>query len=160
MVMDLLAVDPGNFGQSLAAVTLAGRQQRPRQGRPGVDLVLDVAHNPDAVRALFGELGRLRQGGRQYLVFACMADKDVQAMVAHAMDAVDAWHVTDFDDPRALPAAAATAAIRAVRPDAAVREHATVGDALGAALDEALPGDRVVVFGSFRIVAAAMEQDL
>lgn len=157
---DGVRADPGNFGQSLAAVTLAGRQQRLRpRRRPGVDLILDVAHNPDAVQALFGELGRPRSG-RQYSVFACMAAKDVQAIVAHAADAVDVWHVTSFDDPRALPAVAASAAVRAARPDAAVRDHATVGDALEAALDEAVPGDRVVVFGSFRTVAAAMEQDI
>jgi len=155
-----MRVDAAGVARSLATVTLAGRQQRLRQRRqPGVELVFDVAHNPDAVRALFGELGRPGRG-RQYSVFACMADKDVEGMVANAMDAVDAWKVTTFDDPRALGVKAAAASIRAVRPDAEVREHARVRDALEAALDEAAPGDRVVVFGSFRIVAEAMEQDI
>ena len=89
-----------------------------------------------------------------------MADKDVEGLVANAADLIDGWNVTTFDDSRALTAGGASAAVRAVRPDAELREHASVKKALEAALEEAIPGDRVVVFGSFRTVAEVMEQDI
>ena len=118
-----------------------------------------MAHNPAAVQALFEELGR-PENGRQYAVFACMKDKDIEAMVAAATDSVDGWFVTSFDDPRALGVREAAAIVRAQRSDGIMGEDSSVPGSLDAVVDQASHGDRVVVFGSFRTVAEAMEHDI
>ena len=95
--------------------------------------------------------------GRTLAVFATLGDKDA-AGVASALDGlVDAWHLAGLEDagPRGLDVDAFAAHL-AGSPAADGTRHRTVQAALAAALAEAAPGDRVLVFGSFHTAAAAI----
>lgn len=118
---------------------------------PGeVEWLLDVAHNADAAEVLAAELRRRPVSGRCHAVLALMARKELEPVLAALSGLVDVWWPLALPDPDAHPAEViATAAA------GHGGEVAAAGDAADrvARLDGATaPGDRVVVFGSFRTV--------
>ncbi|MGN6111437.1 MAG: bifunctional tetrahydrofolate synthase/dihydrofolate synthase [Luteimonas sp.] len=144
------------IGRGVARARVAGRLQRFE--RDGVAVLVDVGHNPQAARELARWLRREPVAGRTVAVFAALGDKD-SAGVAAALDgAVDAWHLAGLADagPRGLDVDAFAARLAGTLAADGAR-HATVRDALAAALAAAAPGDRVLVFGSFHTAAAAIQ---
>jgi dihydrofolate synthase/folylpolyglutamate synthase len=137
----------------LTAARLAGRFQVV----PGpVQWILDVAHNPQAAQALAARLVAQPFAGRTLFVCGILGDKDVEG-VAAALSAIPGdWFAAGLDGPRALPAGDLSARLRAVleRP---VQACPDVRTALGTAREQARPGDRVVVFGSFLTVGPALQ---
>jgi dihydrofolate synthase/folylpolyglutamate synthase len=129
------------------------------------DVLLDGAHNPDGARALAQALDDLRPhltGGGEttpsplVVVWASMADKDVEGVVAAATSSpalAGATIVcTALDLPRAMPAADLSAVWRAALPGADVRTAPTPDTALDLAL--ATGRGPVVVAGSLYLVGA------
>ncbi|HEY3698112.1 MAG TPA: bifunctional tetrahydrofolate synthase/dihydrofolate synthase [Spongiibacteraceae bacterium] len=142
----------------LCAATLPGRFQRVRRG--DVEVVLDVAHNPQAARWLAQQLAQtqLHRESRTLAVFAIMADKDVDAVIAALKPCIDAWYFGALpNNSRALVPAAIDNKLRVAGIEART-VSATIGDAYNAALAQARVGDRVVVFGSFFTVAVVLAQ--
>ena len=119
-------------------------------GRPTV--VLDVAHNPQAARALAQGLGEMGYAGNTIAVFAMLADKDIGAVVDALSPRVDRWHVATVANERAATVSAVAAILAARGLADRTRAFATVPLAYEAALREAGPGDRILVFGSFLTV--------
>ena len=149
-----LPVATGAIREGLATVELAGRFMV-LPGRPTV--VLDVAHNPQAARTLAHCLGAMGFHPRTLAVAGMLADKDIPGVVGALRDRVDVWHVASLTGPRAASAAVLREHLVAagVAP-AAIREHRDVPTAYAAAAAEADEADRIVVFGSFLTVAAAI----
>ena len=142
----------------LAMVDLPGRFQIVA-GQP--TLVLDVAHNPHAVAALAQNLDQMGYFARTHAVFGVMADKDIGAILARMAPLVDHWHFTDLPMPRAaraddLAALHARLALRGPGP-VTVACHPQPLQALVAALGDADPADRIVVFGSFHTVGGVLK---
>lgn len=134
------ARNPGRFDRRL----LAG----------GVELVLDVAHNPAAA----AELARaLQEGdrGRSYAVIGVLADKDAAGIARALHGAFDGWHAAGLDGPRGRSGESLAATLRA-EDCSPVAAHVDVGAALAAARAEARVGDRIVVLGSFHTVGAVL----
>jgi dihydrofolate synthase / folylpolyglutamate synthase len=157
-VLDLLherlPVSGGALREGLLTVTLPGRFQV-LPGRPVV--VLDVAHNPHAARALAGALGTMGFFAATTAVFAMLSDKDIAGVVAAVQPRVDRWFVAPLPGPRGSSAEHLRDALRAAGVEAAaVRTFDTVAHAFTAARDTAGDADRIVVFGSFLTVAAAL----
>ena len=148
---DRLPVSLGEIKRGLTTVRLEGRMQS-IPGRPAV--VLDVAHNPHAARALADGLGDMGFFENTFAVFGILADKDVEGVVAAMAPRVDRWYVAAPGSERAASAADVAAVIE--RHGAAARRFATVPAALEEARREAGPNDRIVVFGSFYTVADAL----
>ena len=119
----------------------------------GADCWFDVGHNLPAVQRFHDLLADCP--GRRHLVFGMMADKPREAVAGvFAEDARAIWYLA----APAIARSASTAALRAVLPaDAVAAEYACVADAVHAALSAAIPGDQVVVFGSFHTVAEAWQ---
>ena len=144
-----------------ALVDLPGRFQVV----PGAPtLVLDVAHNPHAVAALAENLDQMGFHPRTHAVFGAMRDKDIPAILARMAPLVDSWHFTDLPLPRAatadeLAVQHARLALRGPGP-VAVTRHADPRAALEAALGQADPADRIVVFGSFYTVGGVLKDGL
>jgi dihydrofolate synthase/folylpolyglutamate synthase len=144
------------IAQGIARARIPGRLQRFE--RRGVQVLVDVGHNPQAARELARWLRRDAIQGRTLAVFAALGDKDA-AGVAGALDGlVDAWHLAGLEEagPRGLGVDAFAARLAGSRAADGTR-HRTVQAALAAALSEAVPGDRVLVFGSFHTAAAAIQ---
>jgi dihydrofolate synthase / folylpolyglutamate synthase len=154
-------VDQHAVRKGLATVQLAGRFQVV-PGRPAI--VLDVAHNPHAARALSqalidhaGIASDDARAPRTVAVLGMLRDKDVHAVVQAVEAPIAHWHLAPTEGDRGI--GARELAARAFAGDTARRahtEHDSVAAALSCALGSAGPDDRIVVFGSFIVVAEAM----
>jgi len=154
LVADRLPIDAGAVRAGLAGVALRGRFQV-LPGRPVT--VLDVAHNPQAARALADTLGEMGFHPRTLAVFGMLADKDIDAVIAAVRPRVDHWHVSTLPGPRGASAADLATRLRAAGvAERDVTAHRDVAAALDAARAEAGEADRIVAFGSFLTVAAAL----
>jgi dihydrofolate synthase/folylpolyglutamate synthase len=152
-VADRLPVSLGEVKRGLTLVRLPGRLQA-LPGRPSV--VMDVAHNPHAARALAEGLGDMGYYENTFAVFAMLADKDIGAVVDAMRERVDRWFVSAADAQRAASAGQVAQVLASRGLEARTRTFATVPAALAAARREAGPNDRIVVFGSFHTVAEAL----
>jgi dihydrofolate synthase/folylpolyglutamate synthase len=139
----------------LAMVQLPGRFQV-IAGQPS--LVLDVAHNPHAVAALAANLDAMGYFPTTHAVFGAMADKDLGPMLARMVPLVDRWYFTDLPTGRAASGEELQARWRASKPRAGVQAsaHGDPQQALDAALAQADPTDRIIVFGSFFTVGGVL----
>ena len=119
-------------------------------------MVLDVAHNPHAVRALAANLQAHGGFRRTLAVFAMLADKDIEAVVAAVKSEIDGWFIASLDLARGASATALAALVVAQDPAKSVHLFATPVEAYRAAYGVASEDDRILVFGSFHTVAAVM----
>ncbi|AKS17201.1 bifunctional tetrahydrofolate synthase/dihydrofolate synthase [Xanthomonas campestris] len=142
------------WAQGVAAAQLPGRLQR--VARDGVELMLDVGHNPQAARALAQALGKATPAGTTVALYAALADKDVRGVVEALTGCVDQWALAGLEGARGQSAEALRARLQGTAAAQAAC-HGDVAGALHAVLAEAQPGDRVLVFGSFHTVADALQ---
>lgn len=144
----------------LAMVELPGRFQIV-PGEPA--LVLDVAHNPHSVAALAENLDAMGYYPVTHAVFGAMADKDLPAMLERIAPLIDRWHLTDLPLPRASRAADLATVLDSSASQASGGRSRVAGchpsplEALRAAVLEADPTDRIVVFGSFHTVGGVLK---
>lgn len=144
----------------LAMVDLPGRFQMV-PGQPA--LVLDVAHNPHAVSVLFQNLDAMGFFPRNHLVFGAMADKDIAAMLTRMAPMADAWYFCDLPTPRASSAQNLSQIwlhTPGQLPHCQISQHPDSAAALAAAVGQAKPADRIVVFGSFLTVGGVLQHGL
>jgi dihydrofolate synthase/folylpolyglutamate synthase len=158
-IRDRLPINAQAVRTGLALVELPGRFQIV-PGQPA--LVLDVAHNPQAVAALALNLDAMGYFPRTHAVFGVMADKDISGLLAKIAPLVDVWHCCDLPNPRAASADALAdqvlfaCGVRAVT----IHRHPGPAEALRAAAAGADPVDRIVVFGSFHTVGGVLQEGL
>jgi len=150
---DRLPVSLGEVKRGLALVRLGGRLQV-LPGRPSI--VLDVAHNPQAARALAEGLGDMGFFENTLGVFAILSDKDVGGVIEAMRGRIDRWYVASSDSDRAAPTARVVEALGERGLAENTRAFATVASAFQEARRDAGPNDRIVVFGSFTTVAEAL----
>jgi len=139
--------------RGLAEVTLPGRFQV-LPGRPQV--VLDVAHNPEAAGVLAANLGASGFSPETIAVLGMLRDKDIEGVLRAIAGRITRWHLATLDGPRGAGAKVLECALRAAGAVAPATRHPSVAAALAAARAEAGEGDKIVVFGSFLTVAEAM----
>ncbi len=151
-----LTVDALRSGMELAH--LPGRLQV-IAGQP--QMVLDVAHNPEAAQSLADWLDANPRPTRA--VFSALADKDAVGIVRVLCRHISHWHLCGLREqtPRGTSAAELLKRIRQDWPDLSASAHPTPQNALAAACSAAEGNERVLVFGSFYLIAAllpALEQ--
>ena len=158
-VQERLPVSMEAVRRGLVEVTLAGRFQV-IPGRPAI--ILDVAHNPHAARALAQNLAAFAAApgagapARTYAVFAMLRDKDM-AGVARALDGrIDVWLAAGIDAPRGAGADELAQVLRDAGVRGDIHRFDTPADALRYARNAAAESDRIAAFGSFYTVAAVM----
>ncbi|MFC5594550.1 bifunctional tetrahydrofolate synthase/dihydrofolate synthase [Lysobacter niastensis] len=144
------------IAEGIARAEVRGRLQR--FDRDGVDVVVDVAHNPQAARSLSAWLSAAPASGTVHAVFAALADKDVAGVVESLAPQIAHWHLAGLADagPRGGTVEALAQRLAASAAANASR-HERVDRALEAALQQARSGDRVLVFGSFHTAATALD---
>ncbi len=133
--------------RGIARARLPGRIEVVRR-RP--EVIVDVAHNPVAIRALRDTVGRAK--GRCWLVFGASVDKDVRAMLRTLRPIVDVAFLTRARTPRACPLERLTEA--APFPSVPI---GSVARAVALALKRAASRDRILVAGSFYVAGEALE---
>jgi dihydrofolate synthase / folylpolyglutamate synthase len=150
-----LPVTAQSIRAGLSLVELPGRFQIV-PGEP--TLVLDVAHNPHAAATLTANLDAMGYYPGTHAVFGCMADKDVAQLLSTVGPLVDHWYFTDLPLPRAISAEQlkALAMTTPQTQKATLSTFANAQLALDAAVAQAAPTDRIVVFGSFFTVGGVL----
>ena len=147
------AVSDEALCRGLEGVRLAGRQQ----AFPGpVSRLVDVAHNPQAARALGAALDGAPVAGRTIAALGMLADKDVGGTAGALGPRVAAWHLGSLAGPRGLCAQGLSDRLAEAGVGPAAGLHGSAEEAYQAAMAEARPGDRVVAFGSFLMAGAAL----
>ena len=137
----------------LGATRLSGRFQVV-PGDP--EWILDVAHNPDSAQILARSLAMRATAGRTIAVCGILEDKDVTAIARAMSPVVDEWIAVGLGGPRARDAHDLAGGLEAAMNRTVHRADDVVAGCL-LARDLAIPGDRVVVFGSFHTVGPALE---
>lgn len=128
---------------------------------PGpVTLVVDVAHNPQAVRGLASIIDELRPAGNVHAVFGMLSDKDILGTVAAMANRVAIWHTARVRSSRGADGDQVRRAIENALDGPTVRVYEDVRGAMAGARSSTEPGDLIVAFGSFFVVAELMEQGL
>jgi dihydrofolate synthase/folylpolyglutamate synthase len=152
-----LDIPPGAYGEGIATARIGARLQVIAEAP---QVVVDVAHNPQAARQLAAWLGLHARPTRA--VLAMLADKDPDAVVAALQDDVDHWHLAGIHDAgsRNQSGEALAARLAGRLPPARCSVHASVGAAIAAARAALPPERRVRVLGSYHTAAEALRQAL
>lgn len=141
------------YAEGIAAARIDGRLQRVE--RNGINVLVDVGHNPQAATALARALQAEPVSGRTLAVYAGLQDKDAAGVVQALGEAVSEWTLAGLEGPRGQDAAALAARLAGTVAADASRAD-TVAHALTQVLAQAVQGDRVLVFGSFHTAAEAL----
>jgi dihydrofolate synthase/folylpolyglutamate synthase len=134
----------------LRKVNLPGRFQF-FPGEPPV--LLDVAHNPQAVGILADHVRRHFAGRRIRAVFAVMRDKDIAGIINNIKDVVDRWYLAPLKIPRAATAEQLCGIFRSLGLGPVEHGFSDAGAAFASARRNAQNGDLILVFGSFFLVS-------
>ena len=98
------------ISDGVAAARIRGRLQAVH--RQGVEVLVDVGHNPQAARELAAALKAAPVTGRTVAVFAALQDKDAAGVVDALGEQVQEWHLAGLDGPRAQSATALLARLQ------------------------------------------------
>ena len=151
-----LAIPHEAWARGIVEAQVPGRLQSFE--RDGIEIVVDVAHNPQAAGELAAWLAVKPPQGRVFAVFAALADKDVAGIVGKLASSVDRWWIAGLEDAgqRGQGVDALAAMLADTTASMAIRNR-DVAAALADARAQASPGDLVLVFGSFHTAAAALQ---
>jgi len=152
---DRLGWNPQAIARGVYHANIPARLQR---FSGAAELIIDVAHNPQAAAMLADWLAAHAIPGRTFAVFSALADKDVVAIVQPLATHISRWFVCGLDQHAARGATGkdVTARLLTGAPAADHECFADPATALAAAWFEAQPGDRVLAFGSFYVAVDAL----
>ena len=152
LLQQSLPVAAEHFYIALDRVYLPGRLQY-QQGI--ISVLYDVAHNAQSARLLAEAIKKMEKRGRIHAVFSALKDKDILGLIAPLRDCVDLWYPAQLNNKRASSAELLLARF----VDAEIFVDICYTDpfiAFQAALDQAVAGDVIVVYGSFFTVGHVM----
>jgi dihydrofolate synthase/folylpolyglutamate synthase len=86
------------WAQGVANAAVRGRLQRFARG--GIQVLVDVGHNPQAARALASALRAESCAGVTHAVYAALTDKDVVGVVEALLAEVGCWYLAGLDGSR------------------------------------------------------------
>ncbi|HWI35859.1 MAG TPA: bifunctional tetrahydrofolate synthase/dihydrofolate synthase [Burkholderiales bacterium] len=132
--------------RGLAEVELPARFQV-LPGKPQV--ILDVAHNPQAAQVLADNLAASGFSPETIAVCGMLRDKDLGGVLKALAPRITRWHLASLQGPRA---AGAEELARFVKGEC----FASPAQAFSAALGRAGENDKIVVFGSFLTVGEVL----
>ncbi len=135
----------------LSQVNLKGRFQL----IPGdVSVLLDVGHNPQAVRTLFEYVSQTYPDKRIHALFAIMKDKDIKAVIEIMKPLIYSWVLAPLDNPRAATSEILQQHFKACGINDFSGNFKDFITAVNEVETKADSGDLILVFGSFFLVSA------
>lgn len=153
---DRLPVSMQAIRRGLVELELPGRFQV-LPGRPVV--VLDVAHNPQAVGEMAGNLGDMGFFEKTIAVVGMLGDKDIDGALATLAGKIDVWLLAGLESlagSRGAPAQVLADVVSNRTLGGRVECLDSPQEAFARAVKLAGENDRILVFGSFYTVAAVM----
>lgn len=132
-------------------IVLKGRRESFRLGN--IDIVLDVAHNPDAAVELRKFLDCQTAAQPTTAVFAVMSDKDCRDMIAAVEPVIDEWYLpSGIGGARGQSPEVVSGFISGM-----THVTPTFESAFEAAMGSLSDGGRLIIFGSFFTVGEGMK---
>ncbi len=152
-----IAWNPHAVSIGVASASVVARLQR-FVGRP--ELIVDVAHNPQAARGLAQWLDSHPSPARTHAVFGALRDKDVAGIVEALNGRVDRWYLAGLDSisPRGLDCVGLVESIGESVSQLSYERHVNVIDAMIAAFAAAGKADRIIAFGSFLVASQVIAE--
>lgn len=164
LVISDLGVNWVSGSEALKIAAIPGRQELRRDRESGCRVMLDVAHNPDAMNALACRVTELRDSGdvigRIRIVLAIMGDKDVDSMLGALESTIDFWYIAQVEEPRCMSAVELENRLQRLTSIKAMTRFESVQEAYRSACVEAEEEDLVIIAGSFYTVAAVRQHCL
>ncbi|MGH8120092.1 MAG: bifunctional tetrahydrofolate synthase/dihydrofolate synthase, partial [Gammaproteobacteria bacterium] len=149
-----LPVDPRAIRRGLEEFNLSGRFQIvPDRAQ----LILDVAHNRQAMELLVQNLRGLPVQGRTHVIIGMLKDKNHAAIFNEIREVADFWHLVTLAGPRGTDYETLRKVLAALGIAGKVAGYPTVAEALNQVRSLVEPQDRIVITGSFLTVGAAMQ---
>lgn len=113
------------------------------------DVILDVAHNPQATEALAAMLS-YQPSKKTYALFAICKDKDIAATLRPLLPYVSEWHLTPLPVPRGANPQAVSCLLNLYESKNHV--YQSIKEAIETILSKIKPNERLIVFGSFYLL--------
>lgn len=151
----LLPVTESSVRNGLKNVELNGRFQL----IPGdVPVLLDVAHNPQAVSSLLVYLQETFPDTKIHAVFSMMKDKDIKGVINIIKPVIDHWFVAPLSYSRTASESVMQDCFKCCDVDNVNFGYESFSKAYAGAVTNAQQGDLILVFGSFFLVSAFLAQ--
>ena len=150
-----LPVSENAIAQGLTKAIIQGRLQQTSYKQHSV--ILDVAHNADAVKILNDFLTQKSIDGKTIAVMGMLEDKDIQQVIRLICLNIDQWIFASLSEPRGASAEQLVAELLQVDSTVKYNCHDSPVAAFDAAIAEAQSNDQIVVFGSFHTVGEVLE---
>ncbi|MCK5830458.1 MAG: bifunctional tetrahydrofolate synthase/dihydrofolate synthase [Methylococcales bacterium] len=145
-----LLVNEAAVHQGLQDVQIQGRFQLIDGDIP---VLLDVAHNPHAVRLLFDYLSQMYSDRKIHAVFSMMKDKDIKGVIGIINPAIYHWYISPLKTPRAVNQSDMQDCFEQCSISNVTLGYKSFSESYLAAEENAVVGDLIVVFGSFLLVS-------
>lgn len=156
--IDLLAerrpVSNEAIREAISSVEIAGRFQQLRLG--GLHYILDVAHNLQSASALGENLHRLPDVRKTFVLVGMLSDKDHRGLVGILASYGDDWSFVSLPSPRARPGHMLAEECLDLLLGRKPAVYPNVAAALERIHADAVPGDRIIISGSFVTVGEAL----
>lgn len=173
-----LPVPAQSIRQGFLLVDWPGRFQV-LPGQPTI--ILDVGHNPHAAAHLRESLDSMGFFPYTHCIFGMLADKDAGGVVAQLKDKVDHWHCVTLEGDRGRSAdslieviqgqgltagafdwegnakAKLNGGIPKQVPEQSLQKYSSVAQAYDTVTQAAAANDRILVFGSFVLIAEVLK---
>ncbi|ODB89113.1 hypothetical protein A3193_10010 [Candidatus Thiodiazotropha endoloripes] len=154
LLQSRLPLDQDQLSEGLRQVSLQGRTQL-IEGQPS--LLLDVAHNAQAVASLRRYLDRLDWPAEVYALFGLLKDKDTEAIVECLHSAISGWYLVDLPGARGQSAEQLARVVRQRGEKVPVHCYSDFSSAYESIQGTAKGEDLIVIFGSFLVVGDALD---
>lgn len=153
-LLSKLPVSEEQIAEGLRSVRVTARFEKV-QTDP--DVILDVGHNPHAANVLSQNVRTLKTQGKVIAVFGMLADKDMLDVVKIMSPVINEWFITGLPGPRGASAEELRRVMLEAGVDSAnIHVCDGVADAFARAKREAAITDKILIFGSFVTVTAAL----
>ncbi|MCP3674144.1 MAG: bifunctional tetrahydrofolate synthase/dihydrofolate synthase, partial [Gammaproteobacteria bacterium] len=141
--------------QAFSEIALSGRFETVAQSP---DVILDVAHNPQAFRAMSELLNNQSFNGKTHIVLGLLEDKNAKACLTPLLALVDQWYLSDLEGTRGRSAIN----LKQLLNDSDIDEnqlqcYSSSLEAYKAACLSASEEDRILVTGSFYTVSPVLK---
>ena len=154
-LQDRLPVSEKAIHQGLQQAKLQGRFQLIPGDNP---ILLDVGHNPQAAETLVDYLQTYFPMLKIHAVFAMMKDKDIPSVLATMQGSVAQWYLAPLTNPRAAQEELLISYFQQLNIPNVNRGYADFAAAFNDARCKAIPGEMILIFGSFFLVSEYLSQ--
>lgn len=148
-----LPVDLNAMAKQLANFQITGRYQT-IQTNP--EIILDVAHNPQATENLANQLSQEKCSGQTIAICSMLKEKDHLASLQPMANIVQRWFLYPLQCHRAADVQHLKSTLESLKPVGAIEITANFADALTNSLSDCTWHDRIIIFGSFYTVQDAL----